>query len=241
MKTALITGVSSGLGRCLYSDLQQYYDKVFGIDQEYNDKECVIQGDVRKWETRQNCYELISKLSCDDGLDLLINNVGVNNICYLEDLKENDWENILSTNAKAIYLMTKHFLPKLKNSKGTVVNIVSNAAWMPMTASLAYNASKAAAAMMTKQLARELTKKYRITVFAICPNKLKDTGMSKYIEKRTLEVRGWTEEFSKQYQLNGLVTGEETDVKDISEVISFICSEKKRHKFLSGCVMEFGA
>ena len=46
---------------------------------------------------------------------------------------------------------------------------------MPMTCSLAYNASKGAAHIMTLQLARELTKKHGITVFGIAPNKLKGT------------------------------------------------------------------
>ena len=98
-------------------------------------------------------------------------------------------------------------LPELAKTRGTVLNIVSNASHMPMTTSLAYNASKGAAHIMTLQLARELTKKHGITVFGISPNKLRGTEMSKDIEDQVVKHRGWTKEYAEQYQLNALLAG----------------------------------
>ena len=137
-------------------------------------------------------------------------------------------------------MMTKACLPKLIESKGTVLNIVSNAAHMPMTSSLAYNASKGAALIMTKQLARELTKRYGITVFSISPNKLHGTAMSEQIDDEVVRTRGWTKEQAVQYQLNGLLAGEETPVEAVAEFVTFLLSSKERHKYLTGTDIPYG-
>ena len=171
---------------------------------------------------------------------MLINCAGVNLINWLENFSEEDWDKVMNTNAKGIYKMTQACLPMLIESKGTVLNVVSNAAHMPMTCSLAYNASKGAALIMTKQLARELTKKHGITVFSVSPNKLKGTGMSDSIDEQVVATRGWTKEYAQQYQINGLLAGEETDPKVVAEFIAFLLHSKDRHKFLTGCDIPYG-
>ena len=147
----------------------------------------------------------------------------------------------MDVNAKGIFKMTQAYLPLLIESKGTVLNIVSNAAHMPMTCSLAYNASKGAAHIMTLQLARELTKKHGITVFGIAPNKLKGTGMSDAIDDQVVKTRGWTKEYAQQYQLNGLLCGEETPPERVAEFIAFLLQDKDHHKHLTGCILPYGA
>jgi NAD(P)-dependent dehydrogenase (short-subunit alcohol dehydrogenase family) len=174
-------------------------------------------------------------------LDVLINNAGVNLIDWLENFEEHQWDEVLDVNAKGIYMMTRALLPKLIESKGTVVNIVSNAAHMPMTCSLAYNASKGAAHIMTLQLARELTKKHGITVFGVAPNKMSGTGMSDSIDDQVVATRGWTKEYAQQYQLNGLLTGEETPPRAVADFIAFLLQDKEHHKYLTGCILPYGA
>jgi NAD(P)-dependent dehydrogenase (short-subunit alcohol dehydrogenase family) len=94
---------------------------------------------------------------------------------------------------------------------------------------------------MTLQLARELTKKYGITVFGVSPNKLAGTGMSRAIEEQVMRVRGWTAEYARQYQLNALLTGEETPPQSVAEFVAYLLTDKAHHKFLSGCVLPYGA
>jgi NAD(P)-dependent dehydrogenase (short-subunit alcohol dehydrogenase family) len=71
-------------------------------------------------------------------------------------LNEYIFDHVMAVNAKGIFLVTQALLSVLAATNGTVCNIISNASHVPMTNSLAYNASKAAAMMMTKQMAREL-------------------------------------------------------------------------------------
>ena len=223
MSRILITGAAKGLGKAMKEKLISQGHKVYGFDMKDGN-------DIRNPE-----------LSEIPDIDILINNAGVNIINWLEDFEESDWDKVMDTNAKGIYMMTKACLPGLIKSKGTVINIVSNAAHMPMTCSLAYNASKGAAHIMTLQMARELTKKHGITVFGIAPNKLSGTGMSDDIDNQVVATRGWTKEHAQQYQLNGLLAGEETPPERLAEFLAYLLQDKDHHKYLTGCILPYGA
>jgi len=228
-KTAVVTGGSSGLGRLIIEKLERSgwncidWSREKGVD---------VTSSV---EIESALLGLLNNLQ----IDLLVNCAGVNRINYLPDVIEDEFDFVITTNVKSIFLCTQALLEKLRG--GAVINIVSNASHIPMTSSLAYNASKGAAAIMTKQLARELKKTHDITVFAISPNKLKGTGMSGYIDSRVQELRGWTAEQARAYQLAALPAGEETDPVQISELIAYLVSSKERHKYLNGCDIPYGA
>lgn len=222
MSFILVTGSEHGLGAALKARLSDDGHEVFGFD--------LAQGqDVRAPRPDQIPREL----------DILINNAGVNDIDWLENFESNRWDRVMDTNAKGIFRMTQTCLPKLKRRKGTVLNIVSNAAHMPMRCSAAYNASKGAALILTKQLARELSPD--ITVFSISPNKLAGTEMSRKIDEQVCETRNWTMEEAQRYQLAGLLSGEETPVETLAEFVCWLLSEKHRHKYLTGCDIPYGA
>lgn len=227
-KTCVITGSQSGLGR-LISDILQANYAVWNTNIELSNPANI---------------ESFGKNICDHfrahnkNLDVLINCAGVNEINYIEDLEQEDFDKIMNVNARSHYLMVKHLIPALKG--GTVLNIISNASRIPMTSSLAYNASKAAAEMITKQMARELFPRHGITVFGLSPNKLHSTGMTTYIDKRVEETRGWTPEQAKEYQLKGLPIGEETDPAEVAGLIEYLLSTKNRHRFLHGCIIPYG-
>jgi NAD(P)-dependent dehydrogenase (short-subunit alcohol dehydrogenase family) len=245
--TYVITGIRSGLGACLGSLLMQdRSNSVIGLDIQGQALEACplpcdlfLQCDISDPNSIQDAMEEIGLLGTE--VDVLINCAAVNEIKWLEDLKVEQWDRLMNTNARSIFLLTQALLPKLIKSKGTVLNIVSNASHMPMTASLAYNASKGAAHIMTLQLARELTKLHGITVFGVSPNKMAGTQMSNYIESRVPIVRGWSLEQAAAYQKQALLTGEETDPNTLAEFICFLLSSKQRHKYLSGCIIPYGA
>lgn len=235
MTTYLITGAGSGLGAALAERLAWDGSKTHSVFRY----DLAAGYDVRAPNVEQiNEFAHASQTGC---IDVLINCAAVNKIEWLENVNDQDWDDVVNTNAKGIFKMTQACLPHLIRSKGTVVNIVSNAAHMPMTCSLAYNASKGAAHIMTLQLARELTKKYGITVFGVAPNKMSGTGMSDSIDEQVVRTRGWTKEEAQRYQLTGLLTGEETPVERVAEFIAWLLEEKDRHRFLTGTVIPYGA
>lgn len=228
MIKVLITGSGAGLGKLVADEFAAKWPNV-----------AVIRFD------RKDGHDVRDPIGtfghCPDDLDILINCAGINKTAWLEDLAGDVWDEVLDINAKGIFKMSQWALPALAANKGTILNIVSNASHMPMTTSLAYNASKGAAHIMTLQLARELSKKHGITVFGISPNKLRGTEMSQDIEDQVVALRGWTREYAAQYQLNALLAGEETDPAQLAEFICFLLSSKQRHKYLTGCVLPYGA
>jgi NAD(P)-dependent dehydrogenase (short-subunit alcohol dehydrogenase family) len=170
----------------------------------------------------------------------LINCAGINGNFWFEDCAVSDWDRIMNVNVRAPFLMAQLLLSKISRANGTILNIVSNAARVPMRCSTAYNASKSAALMMTMQLARELTRKFNITVFSVSPNKLSGTEMTKYVDKNIPNLRGWSDEQALKYQLDALTTGKETDPNTLAEFIAFLLSKKERHFYLSGCDLHYG-
>jgi NAD(P)-dependent dehydrogenase (short-subunit alcohol dehydrogenase family) len=227
MSKILVTGSGAGLGRAIAAALRRdAAHTVFDFDRKRGQ-------DVRD---PANTYG-----PPPPGLDILVNCAGVNKTAWIEDLPEAQWDEVLAINAKALYKMSQWALPELVKTRGTILNIVSNASHTPMTTSLAYNASKGAAHIMTLQMAHELGKKHGITVFGISPNKLAGTEMSQDIEDQVVALRGWTREYAAQYQLAALPAGEETDPVQLAEFIAFLLSNKPRHKFLAKCILPYGA
>ena len=249
-KTAVVTGHTSGLGYHITNALLANGWDVIGLSHGDGPPPTrglpggleSFRGDVTDAD---DIWQITNDLK-DRPLDALINCAGVNWLTRFTDLASHDWERVMDTNAKALWVMTQALLPHLQRTAdrdegGTVLNIVSNAAHMPMTHSLAYNASKAAALMITLQMARELYKSHGVTVFAISPNKLAGTAMSRFIEERVPALRGWTAEEAAAYQRAALPIGEETDPEVVAEFIGFLLSAKYRHRSLHGCNIPYGA
>lgn len=230
MSRILVTGAANGLGREIANALRKAGHSVIPFDIENG-------RDVR---APRETFVARASTDCPP-IDVLINCAGVNLTGWLEDLTAETWDVVLDVNARGILKMVQWALPALIASRGTVLNIVSNASHMPMTCSVAYNASKGAAHIMTLQMARELTRRHGITVFGISPNKLRGTAMSKAIEQQVMRDRGWTAEYARQYQLNSLLAGEETDPVALAEFVAFLLQDKQRHKYLTGCVLPYGA
>lgn len=231
-RVAVITGGSSGLGKAVIEAMLNSQSFTHIVNWSLDTLVDVRDENSIKREASKMLAQFEGKV------DVLVQCAGVNHIDFVPDLTTDDWDRVMDTNARGLWLVTKHLAKALTG--GTICNIVSNASHMPMTSSAAYNASKGAAAILTKQLSRELIKTHGITVFGISPNKLAGTQMSEYIDNKVCELRGWTPEQARAYQLTSLPAGEETDKNVLAEFIAFLLSTKERHKYLAGCDIPYG-
>ena len=102
-------------------------------------------------------------------VDILVNNAGVGHFGPVVDFDPDNWDTVLNSNLKAIYLCAKYALPSmLERGGGQIINVLSIAAKVAFQASGAYCAAKAGALALTKVLASEV-REQNVRVTAVLP------------------------------------------------------------------------
>lgn len=185
-QTALVTGGSKGIGKAICFALAREGANVViaARDEskiretmeelkERSGKALAIQADVRYEEDVKN---LISKIIKEFGrLDILVNNAGVAYRKRLEETTLKEYDEIMDTNLKGVYLCTKYAIAHIINSNnGKIVNISSGAGLHGIPELSIYCASKFGVIGITQSIASELEGK--IKVYVICPGGV-DTDM----------------------------------------------------------------
>ena len=117
------------------------------------------------------------------GIDVLVNNAGYHNSKGIEALSEEDWDGLLDTNLKSVFLCTKFALLALKKSKGTVINMSSMVGLVGQPNACAYAATKGGIIALTKNLAIDLAP-YGIRVNVICPGWIQTPLVEEWFEKQ---------------------------------------------------------
>lgn len=120
------------------------------------------------------------------GLHHLVNNAGIVIVKPLEECSEEDWDAVIDTNLKSIFLTVKYALPALKAADGaTIVNMASVSSFVGQANTPSYVASKAAIVGLTKALALDYAR-YGIRVNCICPG-ITDTPLFRYHVSRSAD------------------------------------------------------
>jgi 3-oxoacyl-[acyl-carrier protein] reductase len=162
------------------------------------------------------------------GIDVLINNAGVSEALPLALMNQDDWDRVLDTNLKGMYVTTRAFLPGLVRRKsGVVLNIGSLAGVRLLAAPIHYCASKAAAKGFTESLSKEVAR-YKIRVNCLAPGLLQD-GVARNLPPDKLE------DYLEQLALGRCGTFEE-----IAAFAAFMVSDKNSYMNGSTVVMDGG-
>lgn len=204
-KTALVTGSSGGLGKTLAEGLAKAGATVIvngsnrakaeKIYQEFQEKGYDVSLSVfdvtSSSQIDQAAAELLKK---HDSVDILVNNAGVQKRQPLEDFPEEDWDRIIDTNLKSLFLVSKAFVKQMmKKGSGKIINIGSLQSKLGRATVSPYAASKGGVKMLTRSMAAEWAK-YNIQVNGIGPGYFKteltrslyeDPEFDKWLKART--------------------------------------------------------
>lgn len=102
-------------------------------------------------------------------LDILVNNAGVTRDGLLMRMTEEDWDKVLDTNMRGVFVLTKALIRQfVKQRSGRIINVASISGLIGNAGQCNYAASKAALIGFTKSLAREVASR-NITVNALAP------------------------------------------------------------------------
>lgn len=239
-RTALITGASSGLGLMLRLAFLQQGWAVLGTTHKLDEAQ---QHDLLLWDATRGEAGMSSlahhvwEATYGAGINVLVNNAGVNAICEFGDLTEAFIAQIQQVNFVAPVMLVRELMAgNTLGRGGVVVNVISDAAWRPMRHSLAYNCAKAALDMATKQMARELTKPRGVSVIGVRPGKMRGTGMSNYIDKSVQQLRGWSPEQAAEYYRQNSVSGLEADPQHVANFIVHVATSPLAPSMSGACL-----
>lgn len=228
-RVAIVTGSARGIGKAIALELASKGAKVVinyagskdaaletaKLCQEKGAETLVIQGDVSKAE---DCERIVKKtLESFGKIDILVNNAGITRDNLIMRMSEDDFDAVINTNLKSVYLMSKAVArPMMKNRYGRIVNVSSVVGIMGNAGQVNYSASKAGVLGITKSLAREMATR-NITVNAVAPG---------FIQTDMTEVLS---DEAKNSIAGTIPAGKLGTAEDVAHAAAFFASDKARY------------
>jgi NADP-dependent 3-hydroxy acid dehydrogenase YdfG len=171
-KTAVVTGVSKGIGKALTEALLAEGVAVHGwgrTEPTYTHTAFTFRPcDLRDFQSVEAAAQS-SMAAWGHAPDIVVNNAGLGYFAPLEELSLEQWHEMIDINLNAVYYVLKALLPAMKaRQKGHVVNMASLAALDSMAQGGGYNAAKHALRGLTNALFREV-RDYGIKVTGVYP------------------------------------------------------------------------
>jgi len=180
-KTAVVIGGNSVLGSAMAKGLAAHGAKLAIVGRDLEKANRVVEeiveegGKAKAFQADVVSREALEKVADDiekwaDRFDILLNAPGKNSNTPFFDLKEEEWDDIMSVNLKGMYVTCQIFAKRMINrgTKGSIINISSVSSTTPLSKVFTYSVSKAGVNSMTQYLAKELAP-YGIRVNAIIP------------------------------------------------------------------------
>ncbi|MEZ5706474.1 MAG: SDR family NAD(P)-dependent oxidoreductase [Burkholderiaceae bacterium] len=180
-RTALVTGAATGIGRATALRLAQAGARV--VVNHLDDADAAravvdeiaaqggqalaVQADVARADEVQR---LVAQASALGAIEVLVNNAGIIQEKPFLQTTEADWDRMLTTDLKSVFLVSQAVLPGMQAlGRGVIVNIASDLGILGRAQYAPYCAAKAGVIGLTRALAREFAPAIRVNAIAPGP------------------------------------------------------------------------
>ena len=220
---ALVTGASRGIGAAILQELGKQGATVIGTATSEQGAEKIssalshvgVKGiglalDVNDPAQIEATLKTIAEQFGD--ITILVNNAGITRDTLLMRMKEEDWDDVVSTNLKSVFRMSQAVLrPMMKARAGRIISISSVVGHMGNAGQTNYAAAKAGMSGFTKSLASEVGSR-GITVNCVAPGFI-DTDMTRELQEE-----------HRNKLLERIPLGRLGKVEDIAAAVAFLAS-----------------
>ena len=219
-KKILITGATGGIGYSLVKKFNELDGNILatGTNNEKLDKLKnefpninVLKFDISQHDKIEEFIENVNSQLV--GIDVLINNAGINLDNLSLRMKNDEWKKVIDINLTSTFYLCKYSIKKmLKNKYGRIVNITSIVGHTGNLGQANYSASKGAIVSMSKSLAIEYAKK-NITVNCVSPGFIQSKMTDNIVESIKAVL-------TSKIPMSRLGTGD-----DVSNTVAFLSSD----------------
>ena len=219
---ALVTGASRGIGKAIAQQLTE--DGFYVVGTATSDSGAAAISDYLSEAgtgmklnvtDADSIQSVIKEITSSVGAPtVLVNNAGITRDNLMLRMKNEEWDDIISTNLSSIFRVSKACLRgMMKNKKGRIVSIASVVGVMGNSGQANYSAAKAGIIGFSKSLAKEVGSRH-ITVNTVAPGFI-DTDMTKELT-----------DDQKAALIEGVPLARLGEPQEIANAVSFLCSDK---------------
>jgi 3-oxoacyl-[acyl-carrier protein] reductase len=222
-KVALVTGASRGIGRAIAVELARAGATVVGtattaagaaaITQALSEAGFQGEGIVMDVNDAAQADATLAQVTSRMGdIAILVNNAGITRDNLLLRMKDDEWDDIIDTNLKSIYRLSKAVLRGMMKARaGRIINIGSVVGFTGNAGQANYAAAKAGMIGFSKSLAREIGSR-NITVNCVAPGFI-DTDMTRSLS-----------DDQRRLLVGQIPLGRLGDVADVAAAVLFLAS-----------------
>jgi len=230
-RVAVVTGGASGIGRAIAEDLAAQGARVIVTDVNAADGERVasaIGGLFQRADMseRAQCDAVIERTARElGGVDVLVNNAGLQHVAPVEEFPVERWEYIVRTMLFGAFYLTRAALPHMyRKGWGRIVNIASVHALVASPYKSAYVSAKHGLVGFTRTVALEAAEK-GVTVNAVCPSYVRTPLVEKQIADQA-KVHGIAEDaVLRDIMLAPAALKRLLEPSEIAAYVRFLCSD----------------